>query len=119
MSNLPTTFAERVRERITEQIADLIPPEELTNLIEIRIADFKHRELPKLIDDEIRTMLSSAIKSQFTKPEYQAQWDGYGSQGASEMTLHMIEANAPRVLSAMIGSAVQQAMYSITNGRSF
>lgn len=113
MSNLPTTFAERVRERITEQIADLIPAEDLTKLIELRITEFKHKELPKLIDDEIRAEFSKSIKAEFQKSEYQPIWNHMGGYGASEAVKKLVTENGGAILASMIGGMVHQTVLSM------
>lgn len=115
MSNVPATFAERVKERINEQIVDLIPQDELTRLVETQIAHFKHKELPGLIDAEIRAEVTKAIKVEFQKSEYQGIWDSMGGYGASEAVKKLITENGGAILSSMIGSMVHQVVCSMQN----
>lgn len=110
MSNLPTTFAERVRERISEQIAELIPQDDLTRLVEMQIAQFKNKDLPELINGAIREEFSKAIKAELQKSEYQAVWNGMGGYGAGEAIKKLVTENGGAILASMIGSMVQQVV---------
>lgn len=113
MSQLPATFEQRVRERITETIADLIPPEELAKQVEAQVAHFKQQYLPKLIEQSIREQFAEAIRAEFAKPEYQPTWTSAGSMGASQAVKKLITDNGGDLLAGMIGSMVQQTIYSL------
>jgi hypothetical protein len=84
MSNLPATFEQRVRERINDSIADLIPSSELEELIKSQVSKFRQADLPEMIRAEIRTQFATAIKAEFTKAEYAPTWAQHGGMAGSE-----------------------------------
>lgn len=117
MSNtLPATFEQRVKERISETIADLIPAEELDALVKAQVAHFQREELPKMIKAEITEQFKAAIKAEFAKPEYQPTWGKHGGMGASQAVKTLIEENASAVLNSLIGGMVQMTVQSMSNG---
>jgi len=107
MSNLPATFEQKVKERISETIVDLIPAAELDELVKSHVAHFQTKELPEMIRTEIRAQFSAAIKAEFEKGEYRAVWTQNGQLGASEAVRAIIEQNAGVVLQSLIGGMVQ------------
>lgn len=114
MSNtLPATFEQRVKERITSTIADLVPEADLDTLIRAQLLHFQREELPKLIKAEIENQLRTAIKAEFAKPEYASTWSHFGGYGAGEAVKKLIEENAGAILNNMIGGMVQMAVQNM------
>lgn len=107
MSNLPATFEQRVKERITGAIADMIPEEDLTAMVKAQVERFRRVELPELIKNQISAQFTAAIKAEFAKPGYMPVWQQHGSMGASTAVKKIIEENASAVLSSLVGGMVQ------------
>lgn len=111
MSNtLPATFEQRVKERISETIADLVPAEDLARLVAAQVAHFQGKELPELIKKEIHAQLAAAIRAEFSKPEYLGMWANNGTLGASEAVKEVITANMGAVLTSLVGGMVQMTV---------
>jgi hypothetical protein len=115
MSNLPATFEQRVKERISETIADLIPAEELDQLVKAQVAHFQRTELPEMIKTLIRAQFQAAINAEFEKGEYKGIWQSNGHLGASEAVSKIIQENAGAVLQSLIGGMVQMTIQQMQN----
>lgn len=113
MSNLPATFEQRVKERISETIADLIPPDELSALVRGQVAHFQRNTLPELIKQSIQAQYAAALKAELQKPEYLPQWTAGGTQMAGEAIQKIITENAGQMLSSLVGSMVRQTVYQM------
>jgi hypothetical protein len=113
MSNLPATFQQRVQERISETIADLIPAEDLAKMVADQVAHFQRNALPELIKAEITKQLAEAIKAEFSKDEYKPVYGQFSCPGASEAVKKIITESAGVILTNMIGGAVQQTIYAM------
>lgn len=109
-NTLPATFEQRVKERISGAIADLIPEQDLDVLVRLQLEHFQRTALPELIKAEITAQLMIAIKEEFKKPEYQGRWAHHAGMGASEAVKKIIEENAGAMLSSMMGSMVQMTV---------
>lgn len=116
MSTLPVSFADRVREKINGQIADLITEEEMKKLVDARVGEFLRSELPALVTQCLKERATEVIKAEFAKPEWQPKWDNFGQYAASEMISEIIEKSAGKILTGMIGSAVSMAVHQFQNG---
>lgn len=114
MSNLPVTFVDRVRAKISENIGDLIPEAELSRLVSEAVSHFQAKELPQLIKNEIHAQLQISIRAEFAKPEYQPVWEQYGGYGASTAVKRLIEENAGTMLQGLIGAMCQNVVSQMT-----
>lgn len=113
MSNLPATLEQRVKDRINETIADLIPPDELARLVEMQVNHFRRDLLNEAIKNEVAKHFTEAIRLELGKPDYQPKWDQYGRQGASEAVQKIITDGAGSILAGLIGGAVHQTIYNL------
>lgn len=111
--NTPTTFEERVKQRIRDNFMDLIPDEQLQALVNTQIMHFNSVELPKMIKEEITAQYKAAIKAELEKPEYQKTWTDGGRWACSEMVTKLITENASEMLASMMGGMVQQVVYTM------
>lgn len=112
MNNI-VTFEQRVRERISGTIADMVPPEELEQLVKSQVERFQRSELPDLILKTIRERYMAALRDELDKPEYKPQWTDGGGQVAGMAIQKIITENAGQMLASLVGSMVQQTMYQM------
>ena len=117
---VPIRFEDRVKEKIDVAISDLLPPEELAELVKQQVAHFRREHLPKLVQEEIRAQLQAAIRKELEKPEYGATWDSYGNAGAGEAVKKLLVGAAPMILEGLIGGVVatlvNQLKYQLQQG---
>lgn len=104
------TFEQRVKERIDETIASLIPDEELARLVEAQVAHFRAHKLNEMILKELHEKMALAVRAELAKPEYQSFWDTNGNRGASMAVTKLIEENAGAMLVSMMGGMVQMTI---------
>lgn len=109
------TFESQVKERIKGIVSDLIPEERWESIVAATISDFERNDLPKLVKSELEKMYSEIIRTELSKPEWRENWDINGKSIASEMVQKLAVEAAPLILANMIGSAVQQTIYSLNN----
>lgn len=112
---LPSTFVDRVKERVNEHIAGLVPDEELDKLVRLQVEHFQREELPKLIKAEISAYLGAAVKAELAKDAYRSIWNSNGTTGASMAVKKLIEENASSILQSMIGSMCQVTVQQMHN----
>lgn len=110
MSGQVATLEQRVKERVQETIANLIPDDELARLVEAQVQHFRANKLQELIQNAIRDKFSEAIRAEFSKPEWAPTWSQFGGVGASEAVKQIIEQSAGAILSNIIGSAVHMTL---------
>ena len=105
------SFEARVKEKLKEQIADLIPSEKLDEIVRATVAEYTRVDLPALIKAELAARYKEEIKAEFAKPEWQPTWvNGQQSAGTALQQL-LIEA-APLVLASMMAGVSQSVVYS-------
>lgn len=110
MSNLQS-FEARVKEKLKEQIADLIPSEKLDEIVRATVAEYTRVDLPALIKAELAARYKEEIRAEFAKPEWQPTWvNGQQSAGTAVQQL-LIEA-APLVLASMMAGVSQSVVYN-------
>lgn len=108
--NAVVTFEQRVKARISEVAADLIPPEALDSMVTAQVAHFQREELPKMIKAAITEQYRLAVVAELAKPEYQHHWDIGGGYAASEAVAKIITENAADILANMIGGMAQNVV---------
>lgn len=114
--NAVVTFEQRVKARISEVAAELIPPEALDAMVSAQVAHFQREELPKLIKAEIQAMYVTALKVELAKPEYAAKWNAAGTMVAGDAIIELIESHGGGMLTSMVSMLVQQTLYSMQQG---
>lgn len=112
MSTELTAFEDRVKQRLKEVVASLIPEDRLDLLTRQVVKEFEEKALPDLIRAELRKKYQEWVNLEFGKPEWQPQWDG-SKQVASEMVRKIIVESSGDILQGIIGHVVQQMMYDI------
>lgn len=104
------TFEARVKEKLKESIADLIPQEKLDAIVAATTAEFMTKDLPALIKAELTAQYKDAIKAEFTKPEWQTVWENGQMTGSPALKQLLVEA-APLVLASMVAGASQSVLH--------
>jgi len=74
MSNQVIKFEDRVKERMKEIVADLIPDDKWESIVSSTVLEFEKVDLPKLVKDELTEKYKLLIQSEFQKPEWQQKW---------------------------------------------
>jgi hypothetical protein len=111
--NQVVTFEQRVKARVSEVAAELIPADDLDLLVRAQVAHFQHEELPKMIKDAIRAEYAKVLLAEFSKPEYAPTWNTAGGQMLGEAVQKIITENAGQMMASLVGSMVQQTMYAM------
>lgn len=113
-SNLPVTFQERIREKLFDDIAGLIPPNEVDALVASAIATFKLKELPKLVDEELAKFFRERITEIIRSPEWQGKYSPeICATELGPMMQEMMVKAAPRMFARLMESQVQQVISSL------
>ena len=112
MPNQVIKFEDRVKERMKEIVADLIPDDKWESIVSSTVLEFEKVDLPKLVKDELTEKYKLLIQSEFQKPEWQQKWNG-NFPAASEMVQKLLIEAAPQILANMIGGVSQQVMYDL------
>lgn len=115
MSGQIATLEQRVKERVQETIANLIPEDELGRLVEEQVAHFRRNKLQEMIANQIREQFEAVVKEELKKPEYQETW-GMGGPAASAIVQQVIKESAGDILNAMIGMHAQQIVNRMRTG---
>lgn len=115
--NAVVTLEQRVKERINDTIADLLPADEIERLVSLQTQHFMQLKLNELIKTEIEAKMKEAIKACINSPEYNEKWDNCGMYGASEAVKKIITENAADILANMIGGISSQVVMTMRNNR--
>lgn len=112
MGNTPTTFEDSVKERLKSIVADLIPEDRWDDIVRKTVVSFEKDDLPRLVKSELTERYKKAISEEFSKPEWQGQWNTIGMQ-ASPMLQKLIVDAAPLVLAGLIGGSMEQMIQNL------
>lgn len=103
-TQLPTTFADQLQEKLQKTVGDMIPPEAFKALSEAAINKYIKETLPKQVDAELKEFFHELIQAELHKPEWLAMCDEYGKQATSEMVKNIIVQKMVVGMSQMIVS---------------
>jgi len=112
MSDQIVKFEDKVKERMKEIVADLIPDDKWEAIVSATVSEFEKVDLPKLVKAELTEKYKLLIQAEFQKPEWQQRWSG-NLPVASEMVQKLLVESAPLILANMIGGVTQQVMYDL------
>jgi hypothetical protein len=132
----PSTLADKVRERIRNSLADLIPEEQWTKLIETSTKSFFEETYEKrgygnertrvpsgletMVVAELKIHVIAELKKFFNSPEWADKWDapGNGTSAikASEAIRKMVIDNSDVILGNVLGAAIQSVVQQIRTG---
>ncbi len=115
MSTEVQTFEARVKDKLKDTIADLIPDEDLTKLVEASLQSFKQKDLPDLIKKELTYYFTDLIKAEFKKPEYAGTWQQQSQMYTSEAIKKVVTENAHLIFSNIISGAVYSVVQQMQN----
>jgi hypothetical protein len=114
MSDQIVRFEDRVKERMKEIVADLIPDDKWGAIVSATVSEFERVDLPNLVKAELTQKYKQLIQDEFKKPEWQQRFNG-SIPIASEMVQKLILESAPLILAGMIGGYTQQVVYDLQN----
>lgn len=114
---------ERVRERIQQTFMELLPEEIFQGLVKQQLDQFMRTELPKLVAEEGKKIVSKALAAEFAKPEWQQEWDMNQSAiesmtlgpRARELVLGIVKEAAPDLVAALFGGFAQNIVMDLRN----
>lgn len=106
---------ERVREKITSDFINMIPPETWAAMVKKEMDQFCDVDFPALVKKELTTFFSGLIKEEMSKPEWQGQWKSHGMH-ASPIVLEIMKQAAPEIVAAMFGNFAQNLVLDIRSG---
>lgn len=109
MSDLQT-FEARIKEKLKESIADLIPAEKLDAIVRATVAEYTSKDLPALIKNELATQYKTAIAAEFSKPEWRETWSN--GQSISPALKQILIDAAPLLLASMMAGVSQSVIQS-------
>lgn len=109
-----TTFEERVRQKLHEVVADLIPPERYDQIVRDAIRQYEQVDLPKEVKRQLDERFRKEIAAELDKPEWRGVYDN-GRMGASEAVHKLLVDAAPLMLAAMMGSVSQDLLMQFRN----
>lgn len=113
----PSKLVDRVRERVQNTFAELIPEEQWKALVQKEINAFltSHNDgygheresgLRQLVHSELRKKLGEILSVEFKSEKWALHWDGQRQQVGKEVERIIID-NAPEILSAMLRQSIQ------------
>jgi hypothetical protein len=102
-------FEDRVKERLRDIVADLIPEDRFDQITSDAVRKFEREDIPKLVNAELTEKYRALIRAEFEKPEWQSRWNGVEQQ-ASEMVQKLLVEAAPLVLASMLGGTMQNVL---------
>lgn len=109
-----TTFEERVRQKLHEVVADLIPPERYDQIVRDAIRQYEQVDLPKEVKRQLDERFRKEIAAELDKPEWRSVYDN-GRMGASAAVHKLLVDAAPLMLAAMMGSVSQDLLMQFRN----
>jgi Txe/YoeB family toxin of Txe-Axe toxin-antitoxin module len=109
------TLEQRVKDQVQGAIANLIPDDELSRLVEAQVQHFRANKLQELIQGQIRAKFEEVVKAELLKPEYSETWSN-GQMAASEIVKQVITESAGDILNSMIGMHAQQIINRMRGG---
>lgn len=105
-------LTDRVKERVKDIFAELIPEKMWDSLVKAEIEKFRKDILPNIVEQELRRVYTEKIQEELEKSEYVANWFSGNHQPGVEVK-RMIKELAPDFVSAIFGSVIQQAIERI------
>lgn len=119
-TNLPATFQERIKEKLYNDIAGLIPEGELESLVSTAIVQFKVKELPNIINAELTVFFKKQIQELMNTPEWKSRWDNDAcSPAMSPMLEDMMVKAAPRMLANLMQYQFQNFINTLPQMRNY
>lgn len=109
------TFEERVKAKLQADIADLIPEDQLSELVRQQLNHFINNKLPKMVDEELEKTLRTAIVRELDTPEWKAQWAQDSQQQLSDMVVKTIADNAHVMMANMMAGQMSQMLLQLRN----
>jgi hypothetical protein len=109
------TFESRVKEKLKDTIADLIPEKDLNKLVAASLESFKNKDLPDLIKKELNAHFTELIRKEFAKPEYAGNFNQQTQTFTSEAVKKLITENANLILANIISGAAYVAVQQMQN----
>jgi hypothetical protein len=115
MSTEVQTFEQRVRDKLKKDIADLIPEEQLTQLVHQATVDFIKTDLPKMINHELAVMAKAKILEELDKPEWKTAWRVESQTQISQQVEKLIKENAHTIMATMIAGVASGMVNDMRN----
>lgn len=107
---------DKVRERITQSFADLIPRELWDKMVSAELDRITKHLLPGIVQEAAKAQLTETIKAQLSTPEWQQRWGGNGGELASEALEKILRQVAPDLVAALFGNFAQRIVEAMRNG---
>jgi replicative superfamily II helicase len=112
-------IADKVKERIKAQFADLIPDEVYEAMVQTATQEFIKVDAPMIIKNELKTHLLGLVQTELKKPEYNDKWS-YGAGGmsmniGSELVQRVIKEHSADLVAGMFSGLMQQMLNNLRN----
>ena len=108
-------LTEKVRDRVKDIFAELIPEEAWQNLVETEIKNFREKILPSIINEELKKMYKAKIKEELFKSDYVQKYDPNGKLVPGEQIKRMLGELAPSFVTALFEGVADNVICRIRN----
>ena len=109
-----STFEESVKAKLMGMVADLIPEERFTSIVQATVSEFEKKVLPELIKAELTNKYRELILDELGKPDWRSQYAN-GRQKLGPAVSELLINAAPMVLESMFSSAMQTVLFQFEN----
>lgn len=109
-----TTFEERVKQKLHDVVADLIPPERYDEIVRAAIRQYEVDDLPREVKRQLSEKYVAIIREELSKPEWMPVWQNGVTAAGQTIKAMLIEA-APLMLASMMGGISQDVLSQFRN----
>lgn len=111
-------FAEKVREKVKRDFADMIPDDAWDVLVERATKEFVEKDLKGVVREHLKEQVADRLTEFFGSEEWRGQWseDGSAQQNPGAMTRQLIREALPEVIEAVFGRAAQEFVNNLRYG---
>lgn len=111
-------FADKVRDKVKRDFAEMIPDEAWDKLVKTAVTDFIEKDLGRLVKGQLEAEVVERMTAYFQTAGWKGRWAEYGhSNDASKKVESLIAENLPALIKALFGGAVQNFINTLQFGR--
>lgn len=110
-------FADKVRDKIKRDFAEMIPEDAWDELVKKSVGDFIKKDLGAVVKEQLTEEVTSRLTAHFASDGWKARWAEYGhSNDASKKVRDLIRNSLPDIITALFGGAIQDFINSLKFG---
>ena len=113
MSNNLATFEEKVKNKLMDSIAGLLPEDDVDQLVKQQHEHFIKNHLPELIQAELKAVYKQMVIGHLTSASSYSYMNGQVQQ--SEIIKKVLTEAAPEIFTNMMGGMMQMAIERFRN----